>query len=197
MDMTIFQIESNKVEPKQGSLLVAAPFMKDYHFARSVVLLVEHSDEGSMGIILNKRLPFLTSLSQLVPALETAPNVPVYNGGPVSHETLFYLHTLKDLKGALPVGNGLYVNGDFKEMQQYILDGNPTEGVVRFFTGYAGWQGDQLMQEIEENYWLVTDINLQQDLLYPYYYDLWQRTLCDMGGKYAVWSRYPLYPALN
>ena len=54
MDMTIFQIESNKVLPRQGDLLISAPFLKDYVFARSVVLMVEHNEEGSMGIVLNK-----------------------------------------------------------------------------------------------------------------------------------------------
>ena len=54
MDMTIFQIESNKALPRQGSLLISAPFLRDYHFARSVVLVVEHNEEGTMGIVLNK-----------------------------------------------------------------------------------------------------------------------------------------------
>ena len=43
-----------------------------------------------------------------------------YKGGPVSRETIFFLHTLKDLEGALPLGNGLYLNGDFNAVQQYI-----------------------------------------------------------------------------
>ena len=116
MDMTIFQVESNKVIPKQGSLLVSAPYLRDYHFARSVVLLVEHSDEGSMGIVLNKPFHYVTRLNDLIPELEFGPPITVSKGGPVSRETLFYLHTLGDLKGALPLGNGLYLNGDFKEM---------------------------------------------------------------------------------
>lgn len=196
MDMTIFQIESNKVLPKQGSILISVPFLKDYHFARSVVLLVEHGGEGSMGIVLNKPYHYLVMLNDLVPTLEFAPRIPVYKGGPVDRETLFYLHTLKDLKGAIPLNDHLYLNGDFNEMQQYILDGGPTDGVVRFFTGYAGWQGNQLMQEIEENSWLVSNEE-PMDLLHPYLHDLWQRSLTQMGGKYALWSRYPQYPTLN
>lgn len=196
MDMTVFQIESNKVIPKQGSILISAPYLKDYHFARSVVLLVEHSEEGSMGIVLNKHFHYLTLLNDLVPELEFVSRIPVFKGGPVSRETLFYLHTLSELKGAFPLGNGLYLNGDFEEMKRYILKGEPTEGVVRFFAGYAGWQGDQLIQEIEENAWMVSETGAM-DLLHPYQHDLWQRSLSQMGGKYAVWARYPQYPTLN
>lgn len=196
MDMSIFQIESNKATPRQGSLLVSAPFLKDYHFARSVVLVVEHNDEGSMGIVMNKNFSNLMTLNELVPELASIPPIPLYKGGPVGRDTLFYLHTFSYLKDALPLGNGLYVNGDFEQMKRYILAGGETQGMVRFFTGYAGWQRGQLTQEIEANTWMVSN-DSQVDLLNMYLRDLWKESLCDMGGKYAVWSRYPKYPIMN
>ena len=196
MDMSIFQIESNKATPRQGSLLVSAPFLKDYHFARSVVLVVEHNDEGSMGIIMNKNFSNLMTLNELVPELASIPPIPLYKGGPVGRDTLFYLHTFSYLKDALPLGNGLYVNGDFEQMKRYILAGGETQGMVRFFMGYAGWQRGQLTQEIEANTWMVSN-DSQVDLLNMYLRDLWKESLCDMGGKYAVWSRYPKYPIMN
>lgn len=196
MDMSIFQIESNKAIPRQGSLLVSAPFLKDYHFARSVVLVVEHNDEGSMGIVMNKNFSNLMTLNELVPELASIPPIPLYKGGPVGRDTLFYLHTFSYLKDALPLGNGLYVNGDFEQMKRYILAGGETQGMVRFFMGYAGWQRGQLTQEIEANTWMVSN-DSQVDLLNMYLRDLWKESLCDMGGKYAVWSRYPKYPIMN
>lgn len=196
MDMSIFQIESNKATPRQGSLLVSAPFLKDYHFARSVVLVVEHNDEGSMGIVMNKNFSNLMTLNELVPELASIPPIPLYKGGPVGRDTLFYLHTFSYLKDALPLGNGLYVNGDFEQMKRYILAGGETQGTVRFFMGYAGWQRGQLTQEIEANTWMVSN-DSQVDLLNMYLRDLWKESLCDMGGKYAVWSRYPKYPIMN
>lgn len=194
--MTIFQVESNKILPQPGGLLISAPFLRDHHFSRSVVLMIEHSDEGSMGIVLNKNFSNLMTLNELVPALEFLPPIPLYRGGPIGRETLFYLHTLSHLKDAHPLGNGLYMNGDFKQMQEYILSGAPTQGVVRFFMGYAGWQKGQLKREIEENTWMVSN-DYKVDLLNMYLRDLWQETLCDLGGKYAIWSRYPLYPIMN
>lgn len=104
MDMHVFQVESNKVLPQQGSILISSPFMNDYHFTRAVVLLIEHNDEGSMGIIMNKDFRYHILLNDLIPELEFAQRVPVYKGGPVSRETIFFLHTLKDLEGALPSG---------------------------------------------------------------------------------------------
>lgn len=196
MDMSIFQIESNKATPRQGSLLVSAPFLKDYHFARSVVLVVEHNDEGSMGIVMNKNFSNLMTLNELVPELASIPPIPLYKGGPVGGDTLFYLHTFSYLKDALPLGNGLYVNGDFEQMKRYILAGGETQGMVRFFMGYAGWQRGQLTQEIEANTWMVSN-DSQVDLLNMYLRDLWKESLCNMGGKYAVWSRYPKYPIMN
>ena len=196
MDMTIFQIESNKVTPQQGSLLISTPFLRDFYFARTVVLMVEHNDEGSMGIVLNKNFNHLMTLNEVVPDLAALPPIPLYKGGPVGKDTLFYLHTLSYLKDALPLGHGLYLNGDFNQMQQYILSGAPTQGVVRFFMGYAGWQKGQLKQEIEDNTWVVSN-EPHVDLLNMYLRDLWRESLCDLGGKHAVWSRYPKYPIMN
>ena len=196
MGMTVFQVESNKVFPRQGDLLIAAPFLSDYQFSRSVILMVEHNEEGSMGIILNKNFSNLMTLNEVVPELASLPPIPLYKGGPVGRDTLFYLHTLSYLKDALPLGNGLYLNGDFNQMQKYLLSGAPTQGLVRFFMGYAGWQKGQLKQEIEANTWVVSH-DSRVDLLHMYLRDLWQETLCEMGGKYAVWSRYPKYPIMN
>ena len=196
MDMTLFQVESNKEFPRQGSLLIAAPFLRDYQFSRTVILMVEHNEEGSMGIILNKNFSNLMTLNEVVPELASLPPIPLYKGGPVGRDTLFYLHTLSYLKDALPLGNGLYLNGDFNQMQQYILSGAPTQGVARFFMGYAGWQKGQLKQEMKQNTWIVNNES-QVDLLNMYLRDLWQEALCDMGGKYTIWSRYPKYPFMN
>lgn len=196
MDMNIFQIESNKVIPQQGSLLISTPYLRDFYFARAVVLMIEHNDEGSMGLVLNKNFSHLMTLNEVVPALAALPPIPLYKGGPVGKETLFYLHTLSYLKDSLPLGNGLYLNGDFDQMQQYLLSGAPTQGVVRFFMGYAGWQKGQLKQEMEDNTWVVSNAP-RVDLLNMYLRDLWRESLSDLGGKYAVWSRYPKYPIMN
>lgn len=196
MDMTIFQIESNKIHPRKGDLLISAPFLKDFYFARSVILMIENNDEGSMGIVLNKSFSNIMTLNEVIPELASLPPIPLYKGGPVERKTLFYLHSFSELKDALPLGNGLYVNGDFEQMKRYLLCGGSTQGYIRFFMGYTGWQKGQLKQEIETNTWIINkDSHL--DLLNMNLRDLWKESLCDMGGKYAVWSHYPKYPIMN
>ena len=196
MDMTIFQIESNKIHPRKGDLLISAPFLKDFYFARSVILMIENNDEGSMGIVLNKSFSNFMTLNEVIPELASLPPIPLYKGGPVERKTLFYLHSFSELKDALPLGNGLYVNGDFEQMKRYLLCGGSTHGYIRFFMGYTGWQKGQLKQEIETNTWIINkDSHL--DLLNMNLRDLWKESLCDMGGKYAVWSHYPKYPIMN
>lgn len=196
MDMTIFQIESNKLRPLQGGLLIASPFIRDKHFSRSVVLMLDHNEEGSMGIVLNKSYFGLRTLNEVIPTLECLPPIPLYNGGPVGQDTLFYLHGLSHIKDSLSLGNGLYLNGNFDQIQQFLLTEGSTKGMIRFFMGYAGWQKGQLEQEIEENTWIVNNDN-KIDLLNTYLRDMWKETLGDLGGKYTVWSRYPKYPIMN
>lgn len=106
MDMRVFQIESGRVLPMKGDILISSPFFRGHDLTRSVVLLLEHNEEGSMGIILNKEFRNHILLNELLPPLEFAQRVPIYKGGPVSRETIFFLHTLEDLKGAIPLANG-------------------------------------------------------------------------------------------
>ncbi|MGL5272494.1 MAG: YqgE/AlgH family protein [Phocaeicola sp.] len=196
MDMQIFQVESTKSLPKRGDILISSPFLTDHCFTRSVVLMVEHNSEGSMGIIINKDFSTQMSLNDLIPELDLAPNIPLYKGGPVSPDTVFYLHALKELPGSFPLGNGLYLNGDFEEMKRMILCGNISLDSIRFFSGYAGWEYGQLEKEIEENAWVVG--TTQKDcLLNGTVQRLWKNLLNEMGGKCTIWAKYPLYPCLN
>lgn len=197
MDMRIFQVTSNKILPiHEGSILIASPLLHDYHFTRSVILMVAHDSEGSMGIVMNKRFEGPYTLNMMVPELKDAPTIPVFLGGPMERDTLFFIHTLSTLKGALPLGNGLYLNGDFEYIKDYILRGNPVEGCIRFFTGYAGWSHDQLQQEIEDNSWIIGKSN-PLNFLRNQYRNFWVNCMNDLGQPYRFWAKYPLIPSLN
>lgn len=197
MDMRIFQVTSNKILPiHEGSILIASPLLHDYHFTRSVILMVAHDSEGSMGIVMNKRFEGPYTLNMMVPELKDVPTIPVFLGGPMERDTLFFIHTLSTLKGALPLGNGLYLNGDFEYIKDYILRGNPVEGCIRFFTGYAGWSHDQLQQEIEDNSWIIGKSN-PLNFLRNQYRNFWVNCMNDLGQPYRFWAKYPLIPSLN
>ena len=87
----IFKITHNDVLPAQGSILISEPFLQDAYFQRSVVLLVEHTQEGSMGFVLNKKTEL--SVNTFFADLQGFPEMPIYLGGPVSANRLFFIHS--------------------------------------------------------------------------------------------------------
>ncbi len=190
----IFKIQSNNVMPSRGKVLISEPFLCDATFGRSVVLLVDHSGEGSMGLVLNKELPLY--VNDIVKEFKYLDEIPLYKGGPVGTDTLFYLHNLSDVAGALPVSNGLYLNGDFDAVKKYILQGNPIEGHIRFYLGYSGWSGEQLVEEIKENTWIVGKEE-NSYLLEEEVKVMWRKSMEKLGSKYEAWSRFPLVPSMN
>ena len=190
----IFKIKSNSILPDKGKVLISEPFLRDANFTRSVVLLIDHGTKGSVGIIMNK--PSKLIVNDIVKEFKYLDNIPLFKGGPVSTDTLFYLHTFADIEGALPIGDGIYLNGDFNAIKRYILQGNPIEGKIRFFLGYAGWDTDQLQNEIEENTWIIGNADMT-NLVNNQIQDLWKTSLEKLGKQYKAWARFPKIPSLN
>lgn len=190
----IFKIQSNNVMPEKGKILISEPFLHDATFGRSVVLVIDHTEEGSMGLIINKKIPLV--LNDVIKEFKYTDEIPLYKGGPIGTDTLFYLHTLKDIPGALFVSDGLYMNGDFEAIKRYVLQGNPIEGKIRFFLGYSGWECKQLKREIKENIWIVS-AEENTYLMNRDTKDMWKEALRKLGSKYEAWSRFPLIPSLN
>jgi putative transcriptional regulator len=191
----IFKIRYNNVIPAKGKVLISEPFLTGSMFGRSVVLLLEHTDDGSMGLVINKQLPF--TLNQIMHGLEYIDEeIPVYRGGPVSPDMLFFIHRFPQISGALPRGDGLYLNGSFDEVKGCLLEGNPIRGNIRFFFGYSGWEAGQLDRELSENSWLVGDVTAAE-VLGEDADDMWKQSLNKLGAKYKMWARFPQYPLWN
>ena len=194
IDSDIFKIQSNNVLPSRGKILISEPFLRDATFGRSVILLIDHTDEGTMGLIINKPLPIF--VNDIIKEFKYIDDIPLYKGGPVATDTLFYLHTLANISGAIPVSKGLYLNGDFDEIKKYILQGTKADQHIRFFLGYCGWEGEQLNDELKENTWLVSkedkDYLMNSDTK-----DMWKEALEKLGSKYEAWSRFPRVPTFN
>ncbi len=193
-DTDIFKIQSNNALPDKGKLLISEPFLQDVNFGRSVILLIDHGNEGTMGIIMNKQLPLL--VNDVIEEFKYLNDIPLYRGGPVSTDTLFYLHTLPDIEGSIKIGEGTYLNGEFDSIKRYVLQGNPIEGKIRFFLGYSGWEAEQLKHEIQENTWLIGQADMDSLMNNPIK-DMWKTSLGKLGKKYETWSRYPEIPSLN
>ena len=146
IDSDIFKIQSNNVLPSRGKILISEPFLRDATFGRSVVLLIDHTEEGSMGLIINKQLPIF--VNDIIKEFKYIEDIPLYKGGPIATDTLFYLHTLADISGAIPISKGLFLNGDFEEIKRYILQGNQIDRYIRRHQGYVETSLGETRQQV-------------------------------------------------
>lgn len=193
LNYNFFEPDENQ-EPQKGKVLVSEPFLLDNYFKRSIVLLTEHNKEGSIGFVLNK--PVEVNINEVV---EDFPQMDadVALGGPVSTNTLHYLHTLGDIiPNSMPVLGNVSWGGDFEVIERLITSGNITRGQIRFFLGYSGWSPNQLEDELAANAWVVCDI-LPEEIMMPLNKHFWTQKLQAMGKKYEMWSRFPENPEMN
>lgn len=192
----IFKITHNNLLPAQGSILISEPFLQDAYFQRSVVLLVEHNTQGSMGLVLNKKTDLV--VNTFFPELEKYPEIPIYLGGPVSANRLFFIHSLGDLivPDSVKIKDHLYFDGDFDALKRYIQNGHSIEGKVKFFLGYSGWTEGQLGNEINKNSWVVSHA-AKENVLLADGESFWKNSLEQLGSNYETWTKYPKDPCLN
>ncbi|WP_128543097.1 YqgE/AlgH family protein [Larkinella soli] len=177
-----------------GSLLIAEPFLGDPNFERSVILVCEHNEDGTFGLVLNQIAQ--VRLNDVLTD-ELYHDYPLYVGGPVQQNTLHYIHRLGDaLEDSIRVADGLYWSGNFDQLRQLINTGTVKENDIRFFVGYSGWSGGQLADEMAQNAWIVshTDAGFIFDTPSDQF---WRGVLRRMGGQYRVLSHYPVDPRLN
>ncbi len=185
--------KSNK--PSSGKLLISEPALRDFYFGRSVVLLVEHNvDEGTIGLILNK--PIHLKLNQVVKEFPDN-EFPLFLGGPVHPERLFYVHTLgAKVPGSIEIIPGLFWGGEIKKLMELINLQLVKPEEVRFFIGYSGWDPKQLEREMVEKSWVVTQCTLDT-VMADNPEKLWSNMLKEMGSDYAIWANFPSDPMLN
>ncbi|MCF6222681.1 MAG: YqgE/AlgH family protein [Flavobacteriaceae bacterium] len=178
----------------KGKLLIAEPsILGDSSFNRSVVLLTEHDENGSVGFIFNKPAPY--TLSDLIPELDST--LKVYFGGPVSEDNLYFVHNVPELiPDSIEITNGIYWGGDFEAVQSLIKDGVLSENDIRFFLGYSGWSEQQLEEELSITSWLVIE-NKFQNLFKISHNNFWKDELIKYGGVYQIWANAPKNPSLN
>ncbi len=190
----ILKIKTNDIKPAKGKILISEPFLMDYYFKRSVVLLAEHNNEGTFGLILNKQVELgLHEVLQDFPRFDA----PVYLGGPVKTDSLYFIHTLGDqLENSLEIIEGLFWGGDIEVIKDMITYGKITPKEIKFFVGYSGWVSKQLDAELARNSWLVTSIKARQ-VMEGDPDKLWKESLKKLGGDYAYWTNFPSDPVMN
>ncbi|WP_170138311.1 YqgE/AlgH family protein [Niabella yanshanensis] len=182
------------IEPASGTLLIANPHLDDPNFLRTVVFLCEHSEEGSFGFVLNRKLDY--AIEELVPELEDF-KIPVFEGGPVELNTLHFLHQYPDaIPGGKEIGEGLFWGGEFDKVIELINSRTADLNKIRFFLGYSGWSGGQLQAEMEERTWIVAPAPAKF-IFSGNEKELWKDVLKDLGGEYELIINAPLDPRMN
>lgn len=187
-------MRESSLTPDQGLLLISEPFLADAYFKRSVVLLSEHDTEGTMGFILNK--PTDLGINDAIDGFPRF-DAPLYFGGPVNTDTLYYMHTKGDLlEGSREIINGVYWGGNFDQLKVLIETGQITPEDIRFYAGYSGWDNGQLDVELKEHAWMVSNGTLNFSF-YKNPSDLWKNVVKSLGKEYALMADFPEDPSLN
>jgi putative transcriptional regulator len=181
------------IESVRGELLVAGPALAEPNFWRTVVLVVEHSEEGALGLVLNR--PSHTTVGEAVPQLEplVEPEEQLFVGGPVRPSAVLVLAEFED-----PADAGLLA---FDNVGVLGLEASPEEApaglrCARAFAGHAGWGAGQLDSELGRGDWMREPAR-REDAFSPAPAGLWSEVLTRKGGSYALVARMPADPSLN
>lgn len=185
-------LRSRAVDSTRGQLLIAGPGLSDPNFWRTVVLIVEHSDDGALGLVLNR--PSETTVGEAVSELEPVLDVddPLYIGGPVQPSALIVLAEFDDTESAALIA--------FEDVG--VLGGGVDEGTTpgvrrgRAFVGHAGWGAGQLEAELERGDWILEPAQ-REDAFAETPLELWGAVLTRKGGSFALVARMPPDPSVN
>ena len=180
---------------EKGHLLIAElSIIGDFSFNRSVILLADHTSEGSVGFILNKPLKY--TIKDLLPEVKS--NFKIYNGGPVEQDNLYFIHNVPDLiPNSIEISKGIYWGGDFEFTKELINTGVIKKKNIRFFLGYTGWDSEQLENEMQANSWILIKNSYENKILGKASVHFWKEKILELGGDYLIWSNAPENPILN
>jgi len=150
------------IPPGKGTLLISEPFLPDPNFHRSVVMLTEHNEQGSVGLVLNH--PGNLCIRDLFEDLDS--DATVFVGGPVSRNSMLFMHEYAELEGAEQVLPGLYWGGDFEILKLLVNAGGP----------------GQLLSELEQKSWIVAP-GMPEDVFIESG-TLWKNALGQLGPDF-------------
>ena len=177
----------------KGKILISTPDISGDIFSRSVVLIVDHNEEGAFGLILNKKN---TKMSSRLLQIFGFP-IEVYEGGPVENDKIFFIK-----KGEIvteifsEIDHEFYITDDVEKIVEGIIENKISLNEIKVFSGYSGWSAKQLDGEIARKMWTVVDLyNL--DYTSPNDQTLWKKIMQNLGGDYLLWANAPEDVSMN
>jgi putative transcriptional regulator len=166
------------------ALLLSMPQLLDPNFARTVVLLCKHTDDGAFGLVLNR--PLVTSGTVMVhldPPVSTDRELDIWVGGPVEPQRSWILvhgtASHPEVHGAAQIADGVYLSTS-PDLLRRLLQPDPPQN-ARLVVGYSGWAPGQLENELAESSWLLSDVDA--DLVFNTPPDrMWERAIRRLGA---------------
>jgi putative transcriptional regulator len=193
-ELDLFTILPEDKIPEKGKILISEPFLPDTFFNRTIVYLADHTSEGSVGFILNKKLEI--KVCDAVSGFDKWREY-LCMGGPVAPDTLHYLHILGDIiPKSVWVSENIFWGGDIDVIRKMIRNGKITESQIRFFLGYSGWSEGQLERELMENSWVIAKVKPDIILDTPSG-NSWKKVVRSLNNKYRMWADFPESPDMN
>jgi len=177
----------------KGKILISTPDISGDIFSRSVVLIIDHSESGAFGLILNKKNSKMSNRFKNFFDFE----IEVYDGGPVENDKVFFIIKGKKVtENFTEINDEYYLTEDIELIINAVLQNEISIQYVKIFSGYSGWSPSQLENEVLQKVWTVVDVyNLDYTL--PNDHTLWKSIMQNLGGEYLLWANAPEDISLN
>ncbi len=192
--MDFFTSDEN-IEPQKGDLLISEPYLPDPNFERTVILICDQDENGTVGFVLNKEAQ--VGLADVMNDFDGS-NISLFVGGPVQQDTLHFIHRSTDLeKESNGISKGIFWGGDYDKVTSMLNTQELDESEIKFFIGYSGWSQGQLLDEMKQKSWIVFRASSLDFIFEKPAEELWKHVLREKGGKFKLISNYPTDPRLN
>ena len=177
----------------KGKILISTPDISGDIFSRSVVLIIDHSESGAFGLILNKKNSKMSNRFKNFFDFE----IEVYDGGPVENDKVFFIIKGKKVtENFTEINDEYYLTEDIELIINAVLQNEISIQDIKIFSGYSGWSASQLENEVLQKVWTVVDVyNLDYTL--PNDHTLWKSIMQNLGGEYLLWANAPEDISLN
>ena len=177
----------------KGKILISTPDISGDIFSRSVVLVVDHNENGAFGLILNKKNNNMSSRLLDIFGFK----VDVYEGGPVENDKIFFICKGKKVtENFSEISDEFYLTEDIENIVTGIVEDEISVDEIKVFSGYSGWASQQLESEVRRKMWTVVEVyNLDYTL--PNDESLWKNIMQNLGGEFLIWANAPEDVSMN